>query len=148
MNHDDRRITLVLRNGNSPDRPWEATPDAPNRLIFVGALTVLQYALRNALSEFNRDVERVVLDRSITAAQFLDLLAALPNEFRGDILMIRYDDTAFLSASGRGGDRVLYSLKTEDLHFYLQTSRLTGAGGNVLTGAMAPTTRQSIFVAA
>ncbi|HEX8155129.1 MAG TPA: hypothetical protein VF698_18500 [Thermoanaerobaculia bacterium] len=147
MKQDDRRITLVLRNGSSPERQWEASHDAPNRLIFVGALTVLQYALRNALSEFNRDVERVVLDRAITAAQFLDLLAAIPVEFRGDVLMIRYDDTAFLSAAGRGGDRVLYSLKADDLRFYLETHRLTLAEGNVLAATM-PSTPPSIFVAA
>ena len=44
--------------------------------------------------------------------------------FTGDVLLIREDDSAFLSSLGRGGDRVLYALTANDLRFYLETNEL------------------------
>ena len=125
MNDDKRRITLVTRAPGSPDRTWDLHPSAPSRIIFVDAFSVLQCALRNAVTEFAEDVERVVMDRASTATQYLDLLATLPQEFLGDVLFVRYDSSAFLSAVGRGGERVLYSLTGEDVRFYLETHHLT-----------------------
>lgn len=126
MNNDLRRITLVARGSASPPRSWDMAPDAQSRLIFVDGFPVLQYALRNAMTELDRDVERVILDRAITATQYLDLLATLPHEFNGDILFVRYDDSGFLSATGRGGDRLLYSLGSSDVLFYLSAHGLVG----------------------
>lgn len=126
MLQDNRRITLVLRGLATNDRQWKSDAGAPNRLIFVGAYNVLQYAVRNALTEFHRDVERVVLDRSVTATQYLELLASLPHEFHGDVLLINRDHSGFLSAGSRGGDRVLYALTATDIAFYLETNGLTG----------------------
>ena len=56
--------------------------------------------------------------------EFLDLLTALPTEFTGDALYIRDDGTGVMSATGRGGDRVLYSLNAHDVRFYLETLNL------------------------
>lgn len=126
MNNDSRRITLIARASASPPRNWNMTSASQSRIIFVDGFPVLQYALRNAMSEFNRDVERVILDRATTATQYLDLLATLPHEFTGDIMLVRYDDSGFLSATGRGGDRLLYSMKSADLLFYLAAQGLVG----------------------
>ncbi|HWW62853.1 MAG TPA: hypothetical protein VN181_15875 [Thermoanaerobaculia bacterium] len=127
MNNDHRRITLVARGPASPPREWNLASDAHSRVIFADGFSLLQYALRNAMTEFDRDVERVILDRATTATQYLDLLATLPHEFTGDIMLVRHDDSGFLSATGRGGDRLLYSLKSDDLLFYLAAQGLVGA---------------------
>jgi len=124
MRRDSRRITLVTRGPATPDRDWSCGPNAGTRLIFLEAFNVLHYALTNGVNEMELDLERVVLDRSNTAAQYLELLSTLPAEFSGDVLYLRDDDTAFLSSNGRGGDRVLYSLGRDDVRFYLETHGL------------------------
>ena len=124
MTTDSRRITLITRTARSPQRGWDTSPNASNRLIFLRAFTVLRYALARGVAEMEQDVERVILDHSSTAADFLDLLTSLPAEFTGDVLLIRDDDSGFLSATGRGGDRVLYALSTSDIEFYLETHGL------------------------
>lgn len=126
MTQDQRRITLILRTDVSPERGWNDTSDSSSRLIFVKGLAVLQYALSTAVTELDRDVQRVILDHSVTDAQFLDLLATLPSAFHGDVVMVRPNDSGFLSAAGRGGDRVLYALSDHDLQFYFATHDLTG----------------------
>jgi hypothetical protein len=124
MRKDNRRITLVTRGSATPDRDWNSGPNSDTRLIFLETFSVLYYALTSALDEMDLDVQRVVLDRSNTAAQYLELLSTLPSEFSGDVLYLRDDDTAYLSSNGRGGDRVLYSLGADDVRFYLETHSL------------------------
>jgi hypothetical protein len=124
MTADPRRITLVTRRAGTSARDWDATRESPNRIIFLEAFTVLRYALTSGVSDMQQDVERVIIDRSATAAQYLETLAALPAEFNGDVVFIRPDDTGFLSATGRGGDRVLYSLSAHDVQFYLEAHGL------------------------
>jgi len=123
MTTDMRRITLVSRADCSPNRSWDTTLDAPNRVIFL-RLAVLHDALGRGVAELEEDVERVILDHSATAVDFLELLTNLPPEFTGDALLIRDDDTGFLSSTGRGGDRVLYALSACDTDFYLDTHGL------------------------
>lgn len=124
MTTDPRRITLITRSARSPHRGWDTSLHAPNRLIFLKAFTVLQYALARGVAEMEQDVERVILDHSSTAADYLELLTSLPSEFTGDVLLIRDDESGFLSATGRGGDRVLYALSANDIEFYLDTHGL------------------------
>ena len=124
MTTDPRRITLITRASRSPHRGWDTSPQAANRIIFLKAFTVLRYALARGVAEMEQDVERVILDHSSTAADFLELLTSLPAEFTGDVLLIRDDDSGYLSATGRGGDRVLYALSTHDIEFYLETHGL------------------------
>ncbi|HKO56546.1 MAG TPA: hypothetical protein VJ276_11760 [Thermoanaerobaculia bacterium] len=124
MTRDSRRITLVARQAGQSTRPWDATRESPSRIIFLEALTVLRYALSSGVAEMQQDVERVVLDGCANPSQYLEILAALPQEFSGDVLYIRPDDTGFLSATGRGGDRVLYSLSPHDVQFYLEAHGL------------------------
>ena len=126
MTHDSRRITMILRSAATPQRTWNDAQDAPSRLIFVRVLTLLKYALANAVTEFERDVDRVVLDHSVTEAEFLDVLTSLPPGYQGDVVMIRTGDGGFLSTAGRGGDRVLYALTSRDLQFYFGAHELTG----------------------
>jgi hypothetical protein len=125
MQRDGRRITLVTRPpARHPDRSWNVTPGATSRIIVVGSFTVLRYALEQSLSGMAQDVERLIIDRTATAAQYLELLASLPAEFLGDVLYVRDDGSAFLSATGRGAGRMIYDLGPNDLHFYLETHDL------------------------
>ena len=73
------------------------------------------------------DLERVIIDGTATAAQFLELLTTLPAEFLGDILLVTRDGRGFLSSAGRGDGRVLYSLDERDLEFYLRANALLWA---------------------
>lgn len=124
MNHDSRRITLITRDPRTPERDWDVSRNAPNRLILLDSFTVLRYAITSHAVDLDVDVERVILDQATSAAEYLELLAAIPHTFTGDVLLIRTDNSAFLSSLGRGGDRVLYSLGANDLRFYLEMHAL------------------------
>lgn len=117
--HDPRRITLVVRGTETLSRPWDSSPEAMNRVLFVRALPMLTFVLDHR----SEDVERVLIDGDATADEFLDLLASLPKDFLGDILLMR-GDKSFLSTIGRAGARFLYALKDVDLQFYLATTGL------------------------
>jgi hypothetical protein len=128
MRNDARRITLITRPpSRNPDSYWNMAPDAASRIIVVGSFTVLRYALDGSLSGVAQDVDRLIIDRTATPAQYLELLASLPEEFSGDVLYIRDDGAAFLSATGRGAGRMIYDLSPNDVHFYLQTHDLSAA---------------------
>jgi hypothetical protein len=126
MNPDDRRIILVSRTKAAPDRPWLTARGAPRRLIFVESFGVIPFALARGVEELGKDIESVIIDGSATAAEYLHLLSRLPAAYAGDVVLID-DDCAFVSATGRGGDRVLYALRPDDVRFYLETKMLVGA---------------------
>ncbi len=117
MTNDLRRITLVSCNPRLTRR-WQTSAAAKKRVIVTPTI-----AFPRAL-EFGQDVERIILDRSASAADYLALLSSLPPHFAGDALLIQADETGFLSSIGRGGDRVLYALQPDDIHFYLVTHEL------------------------
>lgn len=127
MSHDSRRITLISHDPNQQERDWSSSRQARNRVILLDSFTVLRYAISSHFVDLDVDVERVILDRNSSPAEYLSMLAGLPHSFTGDVVLITADDSAFLSALGRGGDRVLYSLSSRDLHFYLETHGLVGA---------------------
>lgn len=117
--NDPRRITLV----NLPpldSRDWDCSLGASTRIILVRTVAILEHAI----AELDRDVERVVVDRSATPAECLHLLAHLPAEFHGDVLIINADGSGFLSARARGDGRMLYPLNVIDVDFYLETHAL------------------------
>lgn len=132
MNQDNRRITLISRHTQLQERRWERSARAASRLILVNSFTMLRHAVSGSLSSFEADVERIVLDRSSSASDYLALLAEMPRDFNGDVLMIRDDETGFLSSMGRGGDRILYALSGDDIRFYLEAHGLVEPGGAVI----------------
>src|SRR5687768_4510702 len=105
------RLTLVV--SATARHSWNRSG-----VLFVDSLPRLRRAVAT------NDVERVIIDRCASAEAFLHLLAALPSEVAGDVMMIRDDGGAFLSAAGRGGDRVLYALSPADVDFYVETNGL------------------------
>ena len=122
MANDPRRITLVAFNRRDGARSWQTSRAARSRLIFVPKVLLHQAV------KIEEDVERVIIDRSATASEYLALLCALPLQFIADVLFIEDDDNGYLSSIGRGGDRVLYALGAEDLRFYLEINELIEHG--------------------
>ena len=125
-----RRLTIIARDACKPDMDWNYAPCAGEAVAFVDSVGALLPALC-AGAELELDIGRVVADRAGTPDQFLELLAALPPEFTGDALFIRDDGTGVMSATSRGDGRVVYSLTTHDVRFYLETLNLVT--GRVVT---------------
>lgn len=119
----NRRLTLIARDIHKPDMDWNYTPAIHEAVAFIDRTSALRSALC-AATDLGLDIGRVVVDRAGAPDEFLDLLTALPTEFTGDALYIRDDGTGVMSATGRGGDRVLYSLNAHDVRFYLETLNL------------------------
>lgn len=120
----DQRITLVARETTKPDVDWNYARSSPRRVAFLESVAALKLALGAALFDVGLDVERVIVDRAGAPGDFLDLLAAAPSEFGGDMVLINDDGGGFLSATGRGGDRLVYALSAQDVRFYLETHDL------------------------
>jgi hypothetical protein len=118
-----RRLTIIARDAHKPDMDWNYAPGAGEAVAFLDSGSALCAAL-SAGMDLGLDVGRIIADRTGTPDQFLELLASLPAEFGGDALLIRDDGSGVMSASGRGGGRVLYALTTHDVRFYLETSNL------------------------
>jgi hypothetical protein len=119
-----QRITLIARKATKPDVDWNYARSSAMRVAFLDSVNALKFALGVAITDAALDIERVIIDRAGCAEELLDLLARLPDEFMGDVIFIRDDGTGFLSATGRGGDRVLYALSDRDVRFYLETHDL------------------------
>lgn len=92
--------------------------DAAN-VMLVDSLAAARFAIRTQALEMSLDIDRVVVDSAVSALECLQFIASLPPEFAGDVLFILDREHAFLSASGRGGDRILYALSQSDVAFYL-----------------------------
>jgi hypothetical protein len=125
---EPRRLTLIARAAMDASPHGNAT-----RVVAIDALTVLLRASIDGIVQL--DVERVILDRSTDAAEFLKFLASLPAGFSGDVLLITDDKGAYLSSAGRGGGRALSSLTSDDVAFYLSTHELTEESGLIGRGS-------------
>ena len=123
------RTTLIAREPTKPDTDWNYPACSRTAVAFVQSIASLRYALVTAVRDFGLDVGRVIADRA-GSDEFMSLLAELPEDFNGDALLIRDDGTGYLSATARGGARVLYALTPFDVRFYLETHDL-------VTGRMA-----------
>ena len=112
-----RPITVVAREHHYHFDWLEDALDT--RIAFLDAGPDLRLSIDAVLNEPTLDVARLIIDDAATADVFLEILAALPAHFSGDVLRIDGMGCGFLSATGRGGDRLLYSLRPHDVRFYL-----------------------------
>jgi hypothetical protein len=108
-----RRLSLVVRAATNR-RAWA---DADS-IRFAGFDSVA-----SALAYGKLDIARVVIDEQGTALDFLRLLASVPATATPDLLWIT-PERSFLSALGRGGDRILYELGASEVLFYLWVNDL------------------------
>lgn len=113
--------STIIASASYPRRHWESTDDSKTRVTVVNSTAPL-FEILAGEQTCGTDVERVIVDRTATATEFLHLVVAAGENFAGDLLMIREDGSGFLSADGRGGSRVLYGLSADDVAFYLLTT--------------------------
>ena len=121
---NEERITLIARNANQPDVDWNYAQARTQRVAFVDTIAAVEFVLGAALNDVGLDVERIIVDRAGQAHEYLDLLASTPDEFAGDVVLIRHDGSGWLSATGRGGSPVLYAMSSRDVRFYLEAHDL------------------------
>jgi hypothetical protein len=134
MMNSQQRITLIARESTKPDVDWNYGSASPRRVAFLESVAALRLALGTARFDVGLDIERVIVDRAGAPEDFLNLMAGVPAEFAGDMVLIKDDGAGFLSATGRGGDRVVYALSASDIRFYLETHELvTGRAALRLT---------------
>ena len=125
--HSQDRVTLIAREATKPDVDWNYDACTQKLLVFVESMDTLRFALNMGIDEVALDIGRVIVDRSGNGDDFLDLLTGLPEAFTGDAILIRGDSTGVLSATGRGGDRMLYAMTEHDVRFYLEAHDLVTA---------------------
>jgi len=125
--HVQDRVTLIARESTKPDVDWNYDACTQKLLVFVESMETLRFALNMAIEEVALDIGRVIVDRAGDGDDFLDLLAGLPEAFTGDAMLLRDDGTGVLSATGRGGDRMLYAMTPHDVRFYLEAHDLVTA---------------------
>ena len=114
----DDRVTLLLEVDSSI-RDWNASSDGRN-IVHVESFALLEAALETKLCRASIEFAAVILDRSVTAAKYLELLSRLPAGFRGDVVLINHDGTGFLSAVTPNDGRLLYRLSTKETDFYVK----------------------------
>ncbi|MFA6957739.1 MAG: hypothetical protein WC538_17880 [Thermoanaerobaculia bacterium] len=112
---------MFLLEGSQPLTDWERETKGRN-LVRVPNIALLTAALDTGIRDYGVEVTHVILDRAATATQFLGLLSEVSPDFRGDVLWIADDGSAFLSGITAGDGRVLYRLGSDDLAFYLTAS--------------------------
>ncbi|MGZ7081305.1 MAG: hypothetical protein ACXVJT_17960 [Thermoanaerobaculia bacterium] len=127
IENESKRITLIARPAGLADRTWRLPPGSEKRLMVIAPTRGLRHTLVNWVLKSDYDVERVIIDRAVTHEGFLELLAAVPDEFIGDLLMIDEERRGYLSSSCRGGDRVIYRLSEEDVDFYFDSHEVYAA---------------------
>ena len=125
MAKKDEKVTLIARAAEAAARAWDDSIGG-TALVFVDSPSFLPAAIELAMRVHQQQVARVIIDRVVTPIQFLQVITSLPHDFLGDVLFIRSDGESFLSANGRGGDRILYALDADDVRFYLRTMQLIG----------------------
>ncbi len=118
----NRRITLI--NSLDHSRHWSLGDDAPSRIVLCSFFKIIRHTLKGEMHELGEDIERVIIDRTASPAEFLEMLAHLSENFAGDLIFIRDGETAYASSIGRNGGRVLYALRPDDVRFYLETHGL------------------------
>lgn len=111
-------VTII----NTPNGNWSDWTHCfvDCEIVSVAEFSTLASTLRRSLHEEGRCVERVVIDGSMPAVSCLEFLATMPRCFLGDVLFIAQEGRTFLSATGRGGERILYMLEPRDVLFYLR----------------------------
>jgi hypothetical protein len=120
-----QRTTVIVVQPNKQVRDWNLNRAAAPQLAFLTSLDSLKFAIYASVDDTSSlDLGRIIIDRAASADDLLELLAALPAAFNGDILFINDEGGGYLSAAARGGDRVIYQLQANDVRFYLETHDL------------------------
>lgn len=118
--------------------PFWMSRDDRHRLEHVRDLVSVEAIVAGGAGEV--DHAGVILDRSVSAAQFLGLLTRVSADFRGDLLRINRDGSGALSTCALREGRFLYALDAADVAFYLD-ARFDLSESCVFSNEMAPAMR-------
>lgn len=116
--NDRKPVICVYSNNEDATVRW-FHHEAKYRVSLVHNLALLGAAIDPATNDFGDEFVAVILDQSVSAKQFLDILATLPQDFRGDVLRIDGDGLGFLSTCALREGRYIYRLDSDDVEFYL-----------------------------
>ncbi|HUP65914.1 MAG TPA: hypothetical protein VM557_11620 [Thermoanaerobaculia bacterium] len=108
----DRSSLVLVRKGDL-GKAW-----VDSGAIVMSNYALLEGALYSGVLEHSRAISHVILDRSADPTTFLKFLSGLPEEFRGDVLLILDKGEGYLSSISRGDGRHLYGLTALDIDFY------------------------------
>jgi len=122
MSMQTTRVTLVATPSEGAEILWSRAASM-SRLLFFDTIAELRFSINFADGVVNFDAERMIVERG-SAEEFLALLSQIPFSFLGDVVLICDDRSGYLSAVGRGGDRILYVMNADDVSFYLEVSEL------------------------
>jgi hypothetical protein len=111
------QVTLLLE-GISSTADWKRL-SCTKRIVSVPNYAMMHAALDTGPGDLGIEISTVVFDRSVTPPQFLAFLSEIGPAFRGDVLSVNEDGTAFLSAITTSDGRILYRLTRDDIEFYL-----------------------------
>lgn len=120
-----KHLTLVSLAADAEERWQKDGISAIERLIHVRNINTTQEAVRASLGVAAVRIERVIIDdASVDAVRFIRFVTSLPEEFRGDVLYIAGENSAFLSSATRDGGRAMYELDDDDVRFYAAANGL------------------------
>lgn len=117
---EEKRITVVAARRQSL-YDWETVAQFDSHLVLLSGPEAILDFFASEPELLGYEISRIIVDRACDAREFLTILCRLPRSFRGDVLMLESENGGFLSAIGRGDDRVLYELDAEDAEFYTST---------------------------
>lgn len=110
------RISAIVGKPTGPETDWDSS--AP--IAFFGSISEV---MREAEGT-DLDIARIIIEGGNSALEFLYLLSGLRSTCVADVLWICENRSGFLSATGRGGDRILYTLAPDQVRFYLEINGL------------------------
>jgi hypothetical protein len=122
----NERATLLLE-GTVPTTDWNAIGE-PGQIVRVPSFRLLDGAVATGMGDLGIEIEGIVIDRAIDEEQLLEFLCHMMAGFRGAVLAIMTDGSAYVSTMSRGDGRHLYLLGNDDDPFYMFARfGLTGA---------------------
>lgn len=114
-----REITLVCTDTKRALIDWSRASSVDSRVVSAWNMELCKEAITMAES-LDIDLKRVLFDKTVTAEEFLEIVAWLGPEFLGDLVMVNSRDSGYISASTAKGGRVMYRLERQDVDFYLE----------------------------
>lgn len=113
-------ISLVCTDMKRALLDWSRANLDDSRVVTAWNPQLCREAITMAQDEMDIELKRVVLDQCSDLEQFVEMVAWLGPEFRGDIVMISSPEHGYLSAAGSRDGRVMYKLDSTDIDFYLE----------------------------
>lgn len=110
------RISAIVGGSTGPVTDW----DSSAAVAFFGSISEVMRGVEAP----ELDIARIIIEGGNSTLEFLHLLSRIGSSCLADILWICESGSGFLSATGRGGDRILFALPPDQVRFYLEINAL------------------------